>query len=96
VVETRRSRCNYKGEKTRSILRGRLRDVAARGDKWAADAGLIGASAAVEHYEIAPYDTVRAFAEVLGKDEDAGLLQQTLDEEGETKQTFDRTRRRMC
>jgi ferritin-like metal-binding protein YciE len=56
----------------------------AKGDKSALDAGLIGAAQRVEHYEIAAYGTVRAFAEALGKDDDAELLQQTLDEEGET------------
>ena len=35
----------------------------------------------VEHYEIAAYGTVRNFAEILGKDSDASLLDQTLEEE---------------
>jgi ferritin-like metal-binding protein YciE len=48
------------------------------------DAALIGAAQKVEHYEIAGYGTVRTFAEVLGEDEVAELLQQTLDEESET------------
>ena len=48
------------------------------------DAGLIGAAQKVEHYEIAAYGTVRTFAETLGEDEAARLLQETLDEEGET------------
>jgi len=46
------------------------------------DAGLIGAAQRVEHYEIAAYGTARAFAEELGLDDVAGLLQTTLDEEG--------------
>ncbi|HEV8605139.1 MAG TPA: ferritin-like domain-containing protein [Tepidisphaeraceae bacterium] len=46
------------------------------------DAGLIGAAQKVEHYEIAGYGTVRTYAEVLGNDQAARLLQQTLDEEG--------------
>jgi ferritin-like metal-binding protein YciE len=45
------------------------------------DAALIGAAQKVEHYEIAAYGTVRAFAERLGMKEAARLLQQTLDEE---------------
>lgn len=45
------------------------------------DAGLIGAAQRVEHYEMAGYGTVRAFAEQLADDEAVGLLQQTLDEE---------------
>jgi ferritin-like metal-binding protein YciE len=50
------------------------------------DANLIGAAQRVEHYEIAAYGTARAFAEKLGENEVAGLLQATLDEEGATNQ----------
>ena len=45
------------------------------------DAGLIAAAQKVEHYEIASYGTVRAWAERLGKTRAVQLLQQTLDEE---------------
>jgi ferritin-like metal-binding protein YciE len=48
------------------------------------DAKLIGAAQRVEHYEIAAYGTARAFAETIGETEVVDLLQQTLDEEGET------------
>jgi ferritin-like metal-binding protein YciE len=48
------------------------------------DANLIGAAQRVEHYEIAAYGTARAFAETLGENKVADLLQDTLDEEGET------------
>ncbi len=48
------------------------------------DAGLIGAAQRVEHYEIAAYGTVRNLALQLGLTNHAELLQQTLDEEGET------------
>lgn len=48
------------------------------------DAGLIAAAQRVEHYEIAGYGTARAYAELLGDDKGARLLQTTLDEEGET------------
>ena len=47
------------------------------------DAGLIAAAQKVEHYEIASYGTVRTWAERLGYNQAAQLLQQTLDEEGE-------------
>jgi ferritin-like metal-binding protein YciE len=47
------------------------------------DAALIGAAQRVEHYEIAAYGTARTFAEQLGNDEAAELLQQTLSEEEE-------------
>jgi ferritin-like metal-binding protein YciE len=45
------------------------------------DAGIISAGQKVEHYEIATYGTLRAFAEILGHEKAAGLLQETLDEE---------------
>ena len=48
------------------------------------DAKLIGAAQRVEHYEIAAYGTARAFAQTLGETKIADLLQETLDEEGET------------
>jgi ferritin-like metal-binding protein YciE len=48
------------------------------------DAGLIAAAQHIEHYEIAGYGCVRTYAELLGYDDAAKLLQQTLDEEGET------------
>jgi ferritin-like metal-binding protein YciE len=54
------------------------------GEESVIDAGLIGAAQRVEHYEIASYGTVRTFANLLGEQDAAELLQQTLDEEGET------------
>jgi ferritin-like metal-binding protein YciE len=48
------------------------------------DAAIIGAAQRVEHYEIAGYGTVRAFAELLGENEHVSLLEQTLEEEKET------------
>jgi ferritin-like metal-binding protein YciE len=48
------------------------------------DAGLIGAAQHVEHYEIAGYGCVRTYAELMGEDDIANLLQQTLDEEKAT------------
>jgi ferritin-like metal-binding protein YciE len=48
------------------------------------DAALIAAAQRVEHYEIAGYGTVRAYAKLLGNDEAARLLQETLQEEGDT------------
>jgi len=54
------------------------------GEDSVLDAALIGAAQRVEHYEMAGYGTVRTFAEILGEEEAAELLQETLDEEGET------------
>ena len=48
------------------------------------DAKLIGAAQRVEHYEIAAYGTARNFAQTLGETKIADLLQETLDEEGDT------------
>ncbi|HKI01340.1 MAG TPA: ferritin-like domain-containing protein [Thermoanaerobaculia bacterium] len=48
------------------------------------DAALIAAAQRVEHYEIAGYGTVRTYAQILGEDQHVKLLQQTLDEEGNT------------
>ncbi|OAM89650.1 ferritin-like domain-containing protein [Termitidicoccus mucosus] len=48
------------------------------------DAGLIADAQRIEHYEIAGYGCVRTFAGILGHDRDMVVLQQTLDEEGET------------
>ena len=49
-------------------------------------AGIIAAAQKVEHYEIASYGTVRTWARLCGAEEAAGLLQETLDEEGEADQ----------
>src|SRR5579872_165286 len=48
------------------------------------DAGLIAAAQKVEHYEIASYGTLAAFAELLGHSDAVELLRQTLAEEKET------------
>jgi len=48
------------------------------------DAGLISSAQHVEHYEMAGYGTVRTYAQLLGYDEQAALLQLTLDEEQAT------------
>ena len=53
-------------------------------DTAALDAGLIAAAQAVEHYEITRYGTLRRWAKMLGMDEAASLLEQTLTEESET------------
>ena len=48
------------------------------------DAAMICAAQKVEHYEMAAYGSVRTWAQQLGQKEIADLLQQTLNEEGET------------
>jgi ferritin-like metal-binding protein YciE len=52
-------------------------------DSALADSAMIGAAQKVEHYEIAGYGTLKAWAEELGLDDVASLLQETLDEEKE-------------
>lgn len=47
------------------------------------DAGIIAASQKIEHYEIATYGTLAAFAKTLGENDAAKLLTQTLAEEKE-------------
>ncbi len=53
------------------------------GEESVLDAGLIGAAQRVEHYEIAAYGCLKAYAELLEEENAAELLQETLDEEGE-------------
>jgi ferritin-like metal-binding protein YciE len=53
-------------------------------DMPALDAGLIGSAQAVEHYEITRYGTLKRWAEELGMDEAARLLDETLQEESQT------------
>ncbi|MEM8521845.1 ferritin-like domain-containing protein [Flavobacterium sp. PL12] len=48
------------------------------------DAGIISASQKIEHYEIATYGTLVAFAKALGENDAAKLLTQTLAEEKES------------
>lgn len=50
-------------------------------DEAVRDAGIIAAAQKVEHYEMAAYGTVRTFAEILGRDQEADLLDTTLEEE---------------
>ena len=50
-------------------------------DEATLDACLIASAQRVEHYEMAAYGTLVAWARVMGHDEAADLLQETLDEE---------------
>ncbi len=54
----------------------------------ALDAGLISAAQAVEHYEIARYGTLKAWAKQLGKNDVVRLLEATEKEEIATDQTL--------
>ena len=57
-------------------------------DSPALDAGLIGAAQAVEHYEIARYGTLKAWATELGLNDAVKLLDATLAEETKTDKTL--------
>lgn len=57
-------------------------------DEDVMDAALICAAQKVEHYEIATYGTLRTYAEMLGFDDQADLLQETLDEEKDTDENL--------
>jgi ferritin-like metal-binding protein YciE len=52
------------------------------------DAAIISAAQKVEHYEIASYGTLRAFAKTLGLDKAAKLLEQTLNEEKDADESL--------
>ncbi len=53
-------------------------------DKQVLDAGLTHAAQLVEHYEIAQYGTLVAWAKEMGRQDCASVLQQNLDEEKAT------------
>jgi ferritin-like metal-binding protein YciE len=57
-----------------------------RADEDVRDAAIIHAAQASEHYEMAGYGTARTFAQLLGDQQAARVLQQILDQEGEADQ----------
>lgn len=54
----------------------------------ALDAGLLAAAQAVEHYEIARYGTLKAWATKLGMTEAVRLLDETLQQEHKTDEAL--------
>jgi ferritin-like metal-binding protein YciE len=77
-----------KCEATKGLVeeaKGMMEDAA---DDDVRDAAIIGSAQKIEHYEIAAYGTLRTYAELLGFDEQAELLQETLDEEKETDESL--------
>lgn len=52
------------------------------------DAAIIAGAQKVEHYEIATYGTLIAWAKELGHDDAVDLLEETIDEEGDADQTL--------
>jgi ferritin-like metal-binding protein YciE len=76
--------------KTCQAMKGLIEEgsevLKADGEDSVIDAGIIVAAQKVEHYEIVGYGSVRSFAQLLGKDRSAELLQQTLDEESQANE----------
>ena len=54
------------------------------GDPDVLDTGLIAAAQRVEHNEVASYGCVRTYVRMLGRTQDVCLIEQSLDEEGNT------------
>jgi ATP-dependent DNA helicase RecQ len=65
----------------RAMLREARRTAAARGDRTALDAALIGAAQRAAHYEIAAYRSLATLARTLGEPRAAAVLEQLLDQE---------------
>jgi len=77
-----------KCEATKGLIEEAKRMMEEAEDDDVRDAAIIGSAQKVEHYEIASYGTLRTYAELLGFDEQAELLQETLDEEKETDENL--------
>lgn len=77
-----------KCEATKGLLEEAKRMMDDAEDQDVRDAAIIAAAQKIEHYEIATYGTLRTYAELLGFDEQAELLQETLDEEKETDENL--------
>ena len=74
----------------KGILEEGDEDIKHAKDPDVLDAGMIADAQAVEHYEIARYGTLIAWARQLGMSDAASLMQQTLDQEYNADQTLTR------
>lgn len=72
-----------KGKKCKA-MQGLVEEAQELIDEEEGDAALICAAQKVEHYEIASYGSLRAWAELLDLDQAVDLLEETLSEEKET------------
>jgi ferritin-like metal-binding protein YciE len=85
-----------RGEKAKAEKCKGIRGIIEEGDDLVGDiedsdvrdAAIIASAQRVEHYEMAGYGTARTYAQLLGENQAAQLLQQTLDEEKEADQTL--------
>ncbi len=72
-----------KGKKCKA-MQGLIEEGKELIEEDAGDAALICAAQKVEHYEIAAYGSMRSWAKLLGENEAADLLNETLEEEKST------------
>jgi ferritin-like metal-binding protein YciE len=72
----------------KGILEEGAEDMKEAGDADVLDAGMIADAQAVEHYEIARYGTMIAWAEQLGMRDAVPLLQETLEQEYNADRTL--------
>jgi ferritin-like metal-binding protein YciE len=72
----------------KGILEEGEEDMKEAKDPEVLDAGMIADAQAVEHYEIARYGTMIAWAKQLGMDDAASLLEQTLEQEYNADRTL--------
>jgi ferritin-like metal-binding protein YciE len=85
--------CDLKpAAKTCAAIKGILEegeeDMKEAADPDVLDAGMIADAQAVEHYEIARYGTMIAWAKQLGMDDAASLLEETLEQEYNADRTL--------
>jgi ferritin-like metal-binding protein YciE len=80
--------------KTCDAMKGLIEEgeelISAGGESHVLDAGLICAAQKVEHYEMAGYGCVHTWAQQMGMNEAARLLQETLTEEKQTDEKLNR------
>lgn len=60
------------------------------------DASIIAAAQKVEHYEIGTYGTLRSWAEAMGHDEAAALLEENLEEEKAADEKLTAVAKELC
>ncbi len=71
-------------EGMKGLVREGQKSIAEDAEPAVKDAALIGSAQRIEHYEMAGYGTAKTYARMLGHQEAAQLLQQTLTEEEAT------------
>jgi ferritin-like metal-binding protein YciE len=79
-----------KGKKCKA-MQGLIKEAEEKIKEEEGDAALICAAQKVEHYEIASYGSLHSWAELLGEDDAAELLEETLEEERATDEKLTET-----